>query len=200
MDIRKIAAGTTLFALLACAGAWAFAQPADDGEKGDDEQVITLDTAPESIRAAAIKHAGEAKNITKVLKEQDDDDAVIYEVEYNAGSGAAAIKCSAVFSSAGDLMEIEKATTMEKLPAAVMAALKKKYPTATFTDPQFVTRMFYEIDLVIEGKEHEVRVDASGDIDDESQGDDEHAGKADHDDGVKKAGKDDDDEEEDDND
>jgi hypothetical protein len=189
MDTRKLSVGIVSLALLAGAGAWAFAQPGQpqqsagqaqpkgEEKEDDDEEVITLDKAPEAVRAAAIKLAGDAKNITKVIKEEDDEDVVTYEVEYNEG----AVKCAAIFSTAGELMETEKGTTEAKLPAAVTAALKKDYPKATFADPQTVTKMFYEIEIVIDGKKHEVKVDASGNIEDESKGDgdkgEKHEGK-----------------------
>lgn len=186
MKPRNLSVGLVALALLAGAGAWAFArngnplqpagakQPEGEENEGDAEDVITLDKAPEAVRAAAIKLAGDAKHITRVIKEGDEG-AVTYEVEYT--EGAAAVKCAAIFSTAGDLMETEKATTEAKLPASVMAALRKDYPKATFADPQAVTRMFYEIDVVIDGKTREVKVDPSGNIEDRSSGD-EHGEKA----------------------
>ncbi|MBY0312382.1 MAG: hypothetical protein K2W85_09955 [Phycisphaerales bacterium] len=185
MDTRKLSIGFVSLALLAGAGAWAFAQPGQppqpagntqpkgEDKEGDEEEVITLDKAPEAVRAAAIKLVGDAKNITKVIKEEDDEDVVTYEVEYNEG----AVKCAAIFSVAGDLMETEKGTTEAKLPAAVMAALKKDYPKATFANPFVVTKMFYEVEIVIDGKKHEVKVDASGNIEDESKGDGDEKGE-----------------------
>lgn len=185
MDTRKLSVGFVSIALLAGAGAWAFAQPGQppqpagntqpkgEDKEGDEEEVITLDKAPEAVRAAAIKLVGDAKNITKVIKEEDDEDVVQYEIEYNEG----AVKCAAIFSVAGDLMETEKATTDAKLPAAVMAALKKDYPKATFANPFAVTKMFYEVEIVIDGKKHEVKVDASGNIEDESKGDGDEKGE-----------------------
>ncbi len=184
MNTRKLSVGLVSLALLAGAGAWAFAQPGQppqaagnsqpkgEEKEGDEEEVITLDKAPEAVRAAAIKLAGDAKNITKVIKEEDDEDVVQYEVEYNEG----AVKCAAIFSAAGDLMETEKSTTEAKLPAAVMAALKKDYPKATLANPFVVTKMFYEVEIVIDGKKHEVRVDASGNIEDESKDDGDDKG------------------------
>lgn len=200
MDTRKLSVGLVSLALLAGAGAWAFAQPvqppqpagqprpAGAEKEGDDEEVITLDKAPEAVRAAAIRLAGDAKNITKVIKEEDDEDVVQYEVEYNEG----ATKCAAIIAVSGELMETEKGTTEAKLPAAVMAALKKDYPQATFANPFVVAKMFYEIEVVINGKKHEVKVDASGNIEDESEDGDEHGEHAkheDHDKGEKHEGK-----------
>ncbi len=204
MDTRNLSVGIVSFVLLAGAGAWAFAQPGQppqpagnsqpkgEEEEGDEEEIITLDKAPAAVRAAAIQLAGDAKNITKVIQEEDDEDNVQYEVEYKQGAGATVVKCAAIFSAAGDLMEIEKATTEGRLPAAVMAALKKDYPKATFADPQVVTKMFYEIEVVIDGKKHEVKVDASGNIEDESEGGDEHGEHAqgeEHEKGEKPEGK-----------
>ncbi len=185
MDSRKLSVGLVSLALLALTGAWAFAQqgqapqhsgqsqPKADSEENDDEQVITLDKAPEPVRAAAIKLAGGAKNIVKVIREEDDEDAVTFEVEYNQGEVPDVIECAAIFSTEGVLMESEKGTTVAKLPAVVMAALKRDYPKAAYANPFAVTRMFYEVEVVVDGKTHEVKVDAAGNIEDDAAGGDE---------------------------
>ena len=136
------------------------AQPKAEEKEGDEEEVITLDKALEAVRTAAIKLAGDAKNITKVIKEENDEDVVTYEVEYKDGT----TECAAVFSTAGELMELEKVTTESKLPAAAMSALKKDFPGATFEKPTSVTKMYYEVQVIVDGKKREVKVDAAGNI------------------------------------
>lgn len=205
MDPCKLSVGLVSLVLLAGAGAWAFAQPtgqspsppatpAKEAEEADEE-VIDLAKAPESVRAAAIKLAGSDKAIKKVIKEEDEG-IYVYEIEYTADG----VECAAIFSAAGELMESEKGTTEAKLPAAVMAALKKDYPKATFASPFAVTKMFYEVEIVIDGKQHEVNVDAAGNIEDESKGGDEHGDKAkgEKNDGKKHEGKQGEEEEDDD--
>lgn len=206
MKTRLLPVALSSLALLAVAGAWAFAQPGQppqpahaagntqpkgEEKEGDEEEVITLDKAPEAVRAAAIKLAGDAKNITKVIKEESEEDVVTYEVEFKDGT----TECAAVFSVAGDLMELEKSTTEGKLPAAAMAALKKDFPTASFEKPMAVTKMYYEVQVVVDGKKREVKVDAAGNIEDgwggkneEKDGDEKDAkpGHAAADDGFRK--------------
>jgi hypothetical protein len=100
-------------------------------------------------------------------------------------------------------MEIEKSVKESSLPAAIMAALRKDYPKATFKDPNLVQKFYYEVDIVIDGKTHEVKVDAAGNIEDESKGkadDMEQAGSEDHGKGEKHEGKKGEKEEDDDND
>ncbi len=184
MDLRKVSVGVASLILVAGAGAWAFAQPVPSSKpaaqsqskaeekEGDEEEVITLEKAPQPVRAAALKLVGDAKNITKVVKEEEDD-TVQYEVEYKDG----AVECSALFSPAGDVMETERGTTEATLPAAALAALKKEYPKATFSGNALVTKTFYEVDVVIDGKTHEVKVQASGAIKDKSKGNDKHEGE-----------------------
>lgn len=183
---RSRPALVALLASLAAVGAWAVhraaptasAEPpagagaaaAQDRERdGDGERVITVDTAPAAVRAAAMKLAGGAANITKVIREEDEDDVVTYEVEYTDGG----VPCSANFSPAGDLMEQERATTEAKLPPAAVAALRHEFPNAAIADAQVVTRTFYEVQVVIDGKKREVRVDAAGAIE---EGHAAHAG------------------------
>jgi len=176
MDTRKLSVGFVSLALITGAGAWALAQPAGQppakapekaGEEADEE-VIDFAKVPEAVRTAALKlvGAGGEKAIKNVIKEEDED-LYTYEIEYTEGG----VDCAAIFSAAGDLMESEKATTVAKLPTAVMVALKKDYPKATFAKLFAITEMFYEIEVVIDGKTHEVKVDAAGNIEDESKGD-----------------------------
>ena len=106
MDARKLAVGCVSLALLAGAGAWAFAQPAGQppakvpekaGEEADEE-VIDFAKAPEAVRTAALKliGAGGEKAIKKVIKEEDED-IYVYEIEYADGG----VDCAAIFSAAG---------------------------------------------------------------------------------------------------
>ncbi|MFO0874106.1 MAG: hypothetical protein U0575_09065 [Phycisphaerales bacterium] len=194
MALLTFAAAGTMLAMAPFA-----AQPAsqpllkanDDGEMADHEQAITLETAPEAVRTAAVKLAGDAKNITKVVREEDDEDGVTFEIEFNDGG----TKSAAVYSSGGELMELERAVAEAKLPAAVLAALKKDYPTATFADPQIVTKTYYEIDVVIDGRKREIKVDPAGNIKDKAnakRGDDDR-GKGNKGEGKKREKEKDDD-------
>jgi len=175
MDFAKITIGIVSLSLIVGATTFAFSKPVQtstsatstnrDGEENDEEQIIALDKAPETVRNAIVKIVGDAKNITRVIQEEDEEDSISYEVEYTINE----VKCSAALSPAGEVIELEQGTTEAKLPAAVMAALKKEYPNATFADPYKVTRITYEVDIVINGKKHEMEVDPAGNISDESQ-------------------------------
>jgi uncharacterized membrane protein YkoI len=169
MKCRNLTLGFVSLALLTGAGAWAFAQPGNQptapakapakaGEESDEE-VIDLAKAPEAVRTAALKLAGSEKAITKVTKEEEDG-TFTYEVEYTADG----VENSAEFSPAGDLMKTERGTTEAKLPAAALAALKKSYPNATFAHPVIVTKTFYEVEVKTDGEKHEVKVNASGEL------------------------------------
>ncbi len=175
MDTRKLSIGLVSLALLAGAGAWAFTQPpatapAKAPEKAgeeSDEEVIEFAKAPEAVRKAALKlvGAGGEKAIKKVIKEEGEDDIYTFEIEYTEGG----IDCSAVLAAAGDLMELEKGVKEATLPAAAMTALKKEYPKATFKTPMAVQKFYFDVVVVIEGKEHEIKIDAAGNIEDESK-------------------------------
>jgi len=154
----------------------------DDEEDAKDEtkeETIKLADAPEAVRNAVAKLTS-ADKVTKVIKETDEG-VTVFEVEYTVESAA----CSAAFSSAGDVLELEKGVNESAVPAAIMAALKKEFPKATLKDFNSVQKFYYEVDVVIDGKKHEVKVDASGEIDDE-EGDE---GGGDEDDAPAKAAK-----------
>lgn len=180
MRVHKLTVGFVSLGLLAGGAIWAIApqghaaqQPQakahDDGDADDTEQVIPLDQAPEAVRAAAIRLVGDVRDITAVIREEDHEDVITYEIEFNQG----ATKCSVNLSASGDVLERETATSPESIPAAALAALRKLYPGATVTDPHLVTRTYYEVSVVVGGRKHEIKVDAAGIIEDDQDADDD---------------------------
>ena len=175
MEVRTLTVGVISFAMFAGAGVWAVAQPvaqppvkpAEKVAEKSDEQVIPFAKAPEAVRAAALKvvGAGGEKAIKKVIKEEGEGDVYTYEIEYTVDG----VDCAAIFSTAGDVMEMEKGVKESTLPAAVAAALKKEYPKATIKNPNSVQKFYYEVDVVIDGKSHGIKVDAAGNIEDDSK-------------------------------
>lgn len=185
MKTRSIAVGIGLLALLTGAAAWVMAEPAGQPtnkavhHEEAGEKVIPFAQAPEAVRAAALKlmAADGEKAIRQVIKEEDDD-TVTYEVEYTVTG----VNCSAIFSTAGDLMELEKGIKEATLPAALLASIRKEFPNASIGDPNFVQRFYYEIDLTIDGKTREIKIDAAGDIQDDGDRADERHKHVDRDD------------------
>lgn len=150
-------------ALLAAAGgisALTFATNFGDEEK--NEVVIKFTEAPAAVQAALSKLT-DASTVTKVIKETDEG-ITIYEIEFTK----AGLKSSADISAAGDVMEIETTVATTTLTAAAMAALKKEYPNATLGDCSLVQKTYFEMDMIIDGKKREVKFDAAGNIEDES--------------------------------
>lgn len=144
--------------------ALAFSQPP---KERDDEVAIKFSEAPEPVRAAALKVAPE-KNMTKVTRESDDG-ITTYEVEFTEDGGSG----SGTFTRMGDVLEIEHGIPESKLPAAAIAAVRKAYPGTTLGPIVIVTKTYYEVQVSKDGKKHEVRVDASGEIEHE-EGDENH--------------------------
>ncbi|CAN5699981.1 hypothetical protein BH11PLA1_BH11PLA1_03750 [soil metagenome] len=172
MDQRKLSAGILSLTLLTGVGAWALAQPVGQppakaaekpGEEADGEK-IEFAKAPEAVRAAALRAvgAGGAESIKKVIKEEDNG-ITTYEIEFiDAG-----VSGTATFSPAGEVLETERGITQEKLPAAALAALKKAQPNAALGSMVLVTKTYYEVEVVVNGKMHEVKVNAVGAIEGE---------------------------------
>ena len=176
MNAKHLKTGICTLSLLIGAagiGAWCLPQQPED----DDEVVIKLTEAPEAVRNAVGKLTP-ADKITKVTRESDGG-LTVFEVEYTK-EGAT---CSANLSSQGDVLEIEKSVAEAGVPAAAMAALKKKYPNASFKELTSVQKFYFEAGVVIDGKTHHVEVDATGKIEDE------HHEEAKHEAGEKHEGK-----------
>lgn len=126
---------------------------------GDDEEMeIKLADMPAAARAAVTKVTAES-SVKKVTKSSDDG-MTTYEIDYTDGN----VVCAMVVSSAGDVMETERAVAQEKMPAAAMAALVKHYPGAKFSESLLVTTISYEVTVTVNGKSHEVVVNAAGNV------------------------------------
>lgn len=150
-------------ALLAAAGGMsALTFATNFGDEEWTEVVIKFTDAPASVQAALSKLT-DASTVTKVIKETDEGIAV-YEIEFTK----AGVKSSADISAAGDVMEVETTVATTTLPAAAMAALKMEFPKATMGDCSLVQKTYYEMDMIIDGKKREVKFDAAGNIEDES--------------------------------
>jgi hypothetical protein len=121
------------------------------------EEVIPLEQAPPAVGAAAVALAGGAGNINSVVREGDAGHRT-FEVEFtrDARSG------SAVYSPAGELMELEQALEEGKLPEAVKTALARRYPGTHLGEIQLVTRTFYEVELKTDEGLREVSIDPAG--------------------------------------
>ena len=162
------------FAFVAAQSAPPPAAPAKAAEpkepEGDESEEIPFEKAPEAVRAAALRLvAGDAKHITKVIREEDEDDVVSYEVEFTVGDAA----CAAILTQAGEVKEVERPTTEAKLPAAVVAAVRAAFPGAKIEKPMVVTRTFYEVQVTVDGKTVELLLDPAGQTQDTTPADGE---------------------------
>jgi hypothetical protein len=160
---RFIKTNALAIALLAAAGGMsALTFATSFGDEKWTEVVIKFTDAPAETQAALSKLT-DASNVTKVIQETDEGISV-YEIEFTR----AGVKSSADISAAGDVMEVETTVAMTRLPATAMAALKKEFPNATMGDCSLVQTTYYEMDMIIDGKKREVKFDAAGNIEDES--------------------------------
>ena len=85
-----------------------------------------------------------------------------YEIDYTDGS----VACAMLLSAAGDVIESERGIEHGKIPAAAMAALMQRYPNATLGDAVVATKVVYEVEITVDGKKREVKIEASGAMED----------------------------------
>ncbi len=138
-------------------------QPPAKADKDDDEgeETIKLSEAPEAVRAAVAKLAAE-KNVTKVERQRDEG-ITTFEVAYDADG----IACSATLTDKGEVIETERSIKPAAVPEAAMKAVMKQYAGATVKSAMAVQVSYYEVVVMVNGKPHEVKVYASGSIEDE---------------------------------
>jgi len=132
----------------------------ESGGEEEDEQVVTLEATPMAVRDAFARLAP-ATSVKKVER-LTDEGAVRYEIEFLADG----IEQSATFSEGGQLIELEREMPVDKLPAAVQAALSHDFPGGTLSKAESVQLSFYEVQVTSAGRKHDVKVYATGDIED----------------------------------
>lgn len=187
---------------IAGAGSLAFAPmskphgPWNTASDESKETEIKVADLPEAARAVVTKSTkpGSVKKVTK----ETAHGVTTYEIDFMDGT----VACAMQLSAAGEVIESERGVEHDKIPAAAMAALKQRYPDATLGDAVVATKVVYEVEITVDGTKREVKVDASGAIEDK-HGDWKEGGKKAG--GKSKAkgkdkGKDDDDDDDDDQD
>jgi hypothetical protein len=128
----------------------------DDEE--DDEVPINFADAPEPVRTAILKLTPEYS--IKKLTREEDDHRVVFEVNYDS-NGA---KSSAEITEQGVVMELEKSVATSELPRAAADAIAKHFPNATVKSVTSVQQFLYEANVEVDGRMHEVKVNAAGKI------------------------------------
>lgn len=141
---------------------------------GDSEKTIKLAEAPEPVRTAVAKLSTPDK-VKQVIVESHHG-VNIYEIEYTADG----VDCSVDLTAGGDVLSLEKAVKDGNLPAAAVAAIKQHYPNATIKQSASVQEFFFEVELQNGGVAQEIKVNATGQLNDDDDEDDDQ-GQADDD-------------------
>ncbi|MFM9957454.1 MAG: PepSY domain-containing protein [Phycisphaerales bacterium] len=152
----KAAALPLALVLAVFAGAFAARHALAVREAAPTEQVITLNEAPEPVRAAALRAAPEA-SIKEIVRETDGG-ATLYEIEYEDNG----VACEMTLSPSGDLIASERGVPLTRLPQAAADAVAALHPGATITHVKIVTETYYEVVAESSGKAIEVEVNAAG--------------------------------------
>lgn len=166
----------------------------DENDDDDEEQVtiITWDQVPTPAQATfrQFTHGAQPEQVEKIT----DDDATVYEIEFNTSLG----KASLTLTATGEPVELENPVTMQDLPASLRAELQDEYPGAEIVEADAVQFFYYELKIKVDGRTREITAVATGDIEDEyhSDGDDD----SDNEQGMSGADDDDDDRYEEDDD
>lgn len=133
--------------------------PASNEDDWSETEIKVADL-PEAARAVVTK--GTKADSVKTVTKETAHGVTTYEIDYMDGS----VACAMLLSAAGDVIESERGIEHGKIPAAAMAALMQRYPNATLGDAVVATKVVYEVEITVDGKKREVKVEASGAIDD----------------------------------
>lgn len=119
---------------------------------------VGMDQVPEAARAALQQAAGEAP-LLKVSREHSHG-VTVYEGKWSRDGEIH----EAEVTADGALIELEEATTLERVPAAVRAAILKHFGGDATVAVEKKTLVRYEAETMVQGKEQEVTILPTGRI------------------------------------
>jgi hypothetical protein len=140
-----------------------------------DDEKVTLEQVPAAARRALEQQAGGAR-ITEIEREVERG-VTVYEAEW-VDHGT---EREASVSADGELLEIEEEVTLDKVPAAVRAAIAKHIGAGAKMEIEKTTVVYYEVEATVDGKHKELYFSPAGQMhgeeekadDDSDDGDDE---------------------------
>jgi len=128
----------------------------------DDEEKVPLDKLPKVI-VEAVKAKFPKGELVEATKEKEDG-KTLFEVIVKIGES----KIEVVLTEKGEIVEVEKPIDVKDLPKAVKEAIDAKYPKATLSEAEEVTKaekIQYEVVVkTAEGKTLELTLDPAGKI------------------------------------
>lgn len=133
----------------------------DDDENQDaadeeDSEVVELSSVPDAARAAIKKFA--AGNAIELVEKEEKDGHVLFEALWKVDGK----EHEATVTSRGVLVELEEATTKGGLPEVVRNITDSKF--SGISDLKIERKLIaaYEIEAMIDGKEHKMLVTSTG--------------------------------------
>ncbi|MBL1320724.1 MAG: hypothetical protein COA63_006635 [Methylophaga sp.] len=122
---------------------------------------ISFGQLPKIVQSSALKHIVQT-GIKKVEVIQDEG-ITKYEIE----SKTDGIIKDISFATNGMVLEIEQSMQFTQLPIVAQQAVKKEYPNIKITEVESVQEFYFDVEGDDTGKLLELKVFASGDIEDD---------------------------------
>lgn len=149
----------------------------DEANEGG-ETAIKLQDAPTPVQNAIAEMIGGTS--PKELSRETDDGITTYEVVWEVDGQTR----SADLSANGDLLATETGIKADELPKTISDLIAKHHANAIVKQAELVQETYYEIVIMIDGKAHEVSINAAGEM---RSGESKHDDDDDHDDDKGKA-------------
>ncbi|MDB5174491.1 MAG: hypothetical protein JWO87_3424 [Phycisphaerales bacterium] len=126
---------------------------------GGDKDNAALAKAPAAVQAAAKKALGDKK------LEEFGKESIGGKIVYEVGFKADGVDHAYIISEAGELVQEEADVDVAKLPAAVLATVKKAQPHGKIDEAAMATagdKHFYEVDVKVGKEIHAIKVALDG--------------------------------------
>lgn len=146
----------------------------EDEEEDDDkdEDTMTLEQAPPPVRQAVLEAFGMAASPS--IERESEHGRMFYEAERQVEGREHAI----LITPEGVVVVEERQIGSDELPYAVLSAIEQRFPASSIAEVEEVKTLSYEIELMVDGEEKEIRMDPEGrvlsvDDDDENEEEDD---------------------------
>ena len=171
----KLVGLAVVVAAVVCAATYAkMAERSSSAEAGEIERKVTEAQVP-AAALARLKKLARGAEITE-FAEEIEYGHTFYEGSWKSRSGA---KMDVLVTQTGDLVEIEKQVDVDKVPAAVLAAVRKTAGNDTQFSFEKKTMILYEVKFTKGDSRHELLLTPDGRLVEQevdkskTQGDDE---------------------------
>ncbi len=133
----------------------------------EEVKIIKFNELPATVQQSVLLYT--KRDDIKKIELIHDENVIKYEVE----TSDKGVGFDISLAQDGKILELEKVIALTSLPAVALVEIKKDYPKIKIQNIEAVQEFYYNVEGIVDGKNIEFKVLATGDIEDETNGNDQ---------------------------